>query len=165
MSIKTLQTIFKPKSEEEYKYFIDYLTPYELLNLGLNKKIEIFVISALDKGAVLQAYHLSDIIKNNFVNVIQKIKNKNVFLNNALEYCIEYNKPNIFKIALENGLKPIKKDLEYSIIENNLEIAKLIIKYGNIDPSYDNNILLSIAMYDNNKAIINFLSKYRKTTI
>jgi len=145
--------IFKPKSTEEIKNSLKDYTPYELIQMGMNKNMEEPILWALERGvqfhepATYQKLFLWAINKNSS-NVLKKLLDLYEFKEQNFLHALEKTDYETSKVILDHGIKPTNEILNQAILQNDLDKVKLLLQYPELDPSAENNIALSFALYN-----------------
>jgi hypothetical protein len=149
----------KPKSESEYIDVIKRLSPDEQAQIGLNKRLERIVLLGLTNGADPN-YVLTQCIEYKFYNAIRYIASTRcIACNTGIKLAIKFDDDGtIVKIFLANGYKPSDENLTIAVAKNNFNAVKTLLNNSDLDPALHKNILLSIALFNKNKPIIDLIT-------
>ncbi|NMC60221.1 MAG: hypothetical protein GYA51_12695 [Candidatus Methanofastidiosa archaeon] len=154
--------VFKPKSTEEIKTSLKDYTPQQLIQLGMNKNIEEPILWAFEENTEFNEQIYKKLflwaINNNKAKVLKKLLNLFKFKEQNLEYALEKTDLNTSKVILDYGIKPTNDALNQTILKDDDDKVKLFLQYPELDPTLENNIALSFAMFrSKNNSIIKLL--------
>lgn len=166
---ESINNILKPKSKDEINNELSKLDSYELYNLAINDKSIINII--LDFN--ISSYHLSQLLVKYILDDKEIAKQilKGYILSDTLIECLKtlirhknhviYTNKEYYdvidKILTHKNFKPTQDLLNIACSYGDLNIVKKLLKYKEIDPSFNDSIALKYAFnygYDN---IVNLL--------